>query len=97
MHTLIESIEDKYDGEDGRDYGFIVFVSSSPECRKGMFPPVMTLCDYDIETVGKFYYLLCLCYSDHSLKMMYNKVLMLLVMFSFRFEWFEHRQTSPYF
>ena len=53
MHTLIESIEDKYDGEDGRDYGFIVFVSSSPECRKGMFPPVMTLCDYDIETVGK--------------------------------------------
>ena len=54
MHTLIESIEDKYDGEDGRDYGFIVFVSSSPECRKGMFPPVMTLCDYDIETVGKF-------------------------------------------
>ena len=54
MRTLIESIEDKYDGEDGSDYGFIVFVSSSPECKKGMFPPVMTLCDYDIETVGMY-------------------------------------------
>ena len=64
MHTLIESIEDKYDGEDGRDYGFIVFVSSSPECRKGMFPPVMTLCDYDIETVGKFQYVICLFHSN---------------------------------
>ena len=53
MCTLIESIEDKYDGEDGRDYGFIVFVSSSPECKKGMFPPILTLCDYDIEAVGK--------------------------------------------
>ena len=53
MRTLIESIEEKYDGEDGRDYGFIVFVSSSPECKRGMFPPIMTLCDYDIETVGK--------------------------------------------
>ena len=51
--TLIESIEDKYDGEDGRDYGFIVFVSSSPECKKGMFPPILTLCDYDIEAIGK--------------------------------------------
>ena len=64
MHTLIESIEDKYDGEDGRDYGFIVFVSSSPECRKGMFPPVMTLCDYDIETVGKFQYVIRFFHSD---------------------------------
>ena len=54
MRTLIESIEDKYDGEDGSDYGFIVFVSSSPECKKGLFPPVMTLCDYDIEAVGKY-------------------------------------------
>ena len=58
MRTLIESIEEKYDGEDGRDYGFIVFVSSSPECKKGMFPPIMTLCDYDIETVGKRFKLL---------------------------------------
>ena len=54
MRTLIESIEEKYDGEDGSNYGFIVFMSSSPECKKGMFPPVMTLCDYDIETVGKY-------------------------------------------
>ena len=53
MTTLIKSIEEKYDGEEaGRDYGFIVFVSSSPECKKGMFPPIMTLCDYDIESVG---------------------------------------------
>ena len=102
MHTLIESIEDKYDGEDGRDYGFIVFVSSSPECKKGMFPPVMTLCDYDIETVGKFQYVICLFhfrsyYGKNWLYAIYNKVLMLHVMFSFRFEWFEHSQTSPYF
>ena len=60
MRTLIESIEEKYDGEDGSNYGFIVFMSSSPECKKGMFPPVMTLCDYDIETVGK-------CFSNFYL------------------------------
>ena len=54
MCTLIESIEDKYDGEDDRDYGFIVFVTNSPECKKGMFPPILTLCDYDIEAVGKW-------------------------------------------
>ena len=52
--TLLDSIQDKYGGEDeaGQDYGWIVFVSNSPECKKGMFPPIMTLSDYDINTIG---------------------------------------------
>ena len=54
MPTLMDSIEDKYVGDENtRDYGFIVFVSESPECKKGMFPPIMTLCDFDIEAIGK--------------------------------------------
>ena len=36
--------------------GWIVFVSNSPECKKGMFPPIMTLSDYDISTIGKKLY-----------------------------------------
>ena len=36
------------------DFGYIVFVSNSPETKKGMFPPIMTLIDYDIESVGKY-------------------------------------------
>ncbi len=53
--TVLASIEDKYayDYEEEDYGGFIVFVSSSPETKKGMFPPVMTLCDYDIEAVGE--------------------------------------------
>lgn len=55
MPTLMDSIEDKYVVDDSsRDYGFIVFVSESPECKKGMFPPIMTLCDFDIEAIGEF-------------------------------------------
>lgn len=52
--TLLDSIQDKYgdEGETGQDYGWIVFVSNSPECKKGMFPPIMTLSDYDINTIG---------------------------------------------
>ena len=50
MATLLESIQNKYaEEETGQDeYGWIVFVSNSPECKKGMFPPIMTLSDYDI-------------------------------------------------
>ena len=60
MPTLMDSIEDKYVGDDNsRDYGFIVFVSESPECKKGMFPPIMTLCDFDIEAIGKLSHLKC--------------------------------------
>jgi len=48
------SIQDKYvcDENSEREYGFIVFVSESPECKLGMFPPIMTLCDFDIEAIG---------------------------------------------
>jgi hypothetical protein len=54
MATLLESIQDKYvDDSENTDYGFIVFVSNSPECKKGMFPPIMTLSDYDINRIGK--------------------------------------------
>ena len=56
MATLLESIQTKYgadDDNDQEDYGWIVFVSNSPECKKGMFPPIMTLSDYDISNIGK--------------------------------------------
>lgn len=56
MATLLHSIQDKYgndDDADTEDYGWIVFVSNSPECKKGMFPPIMTLSDYDINSIGK--------------------------------------------
>ena len=55
MATLLESIQNKYgadDDNDQEDYGWIVFVSNSPECKKGMFPPIMTLSDYDISNIG---------------------------------------------
>jgi len=55
MATLLHSIQDKYGGDDDADreeYGWIVFVSNSPECKKGMFPPIMTLSDYDISSIG---------------------------------------------
>jgi len=55
MATLLESIQTKYgadDDNDQEDYGWIVFVSNSPECKKGMFPPIMTLSDYDISNIG---------------------------------------------
>ena len=54
MATLLHSIQDKYGADDDREeYGWIVFVSNSPECKKGMFPPIMTLSDYDISSIGK--------------------------------------------
>ena len=60
MPTLMDSIEDKYVvDENSRDgFGFIVFVSESPECKMGMFPPIMTLCDFDIEAIGELLLLL---------------------------------------
>ena len=56
MVTLQESIDEKY-GEkenEAEDFGFIVFVSCSPEAKAGMFPPLMTLNDYNIESFGNF-------------------------------------------
>ena len=53
MPTLLEGIADKYEQNDEDFGGFIVVVSRSPECKKGMFPPIMSLCDYNLEHVGK--------------------------------------------
>ena len=56
MVTLQTSIDEKY-GEkenEAEDFSFIVFVSSSPEAKAGMFPPLMTLNDYNIESFGGF-------------------------------------------
>ncbi len=57
MAALLDCIEDKYvvDDEMEQNYGFIVFVSNSPECKKGMLPPIMTLNDCDINRIGKFH------------------------------------------
>lgn len=58
MVSLADSIEEKYgddDSDDSLDYNFIVFVSSSPEKRKGMLPPILTLNDYNIENLGEGY------------------------------------------
>jgi hypothetical protein len=58
MVSLVDSIEERYgddDSDDGQDYSFIVFVSSSPEKRKGMLPPILTLNDYNHETLGDGY------------------------------------------
>jgi len=56
MVSLKESIDEKY-GEkenESEDFGFIVFVSCSPEAKRGMLPPMMTLNDYNIESFGDF-------------------------------------------
>eukprot|EP00092_Neocalanus_flemingeri_P041921 GFUD01045655.1.p1 GENE.GFUD01045655.1~~GFUD01045655.1.p1 ORF type:complete len:545 (-),score=132.58 GFUD01045655.1:10-1644(-) len=56
MVSLKESIDKKY-GEketESDDFGFIVFVSCSPEAKKGMLPPMITLNDYNIESFGDF-------------------------------------------
>lgn len=54
MATLLHSIQDKYGDleADQEEFGWIVFVSNSPECKKGMFPPIMNLSDYDISSIG---------------------------------------------
>ena len=55
VKTILNCIEEKYSPDDdlSADFGYIVFVSNSPETKKGMFPPIMTLIDYDIESVGE--------------------------------------------
>jgi hypothetical protein len=58
MVSLADSIEEKYgdeDSDDSFDYDFIVFVSSSPERRKGILPPILTLNDFNIENLGEGY------------------------------------------
>ena len=62
--TVLDGLEDKYnfsmgtgsDDDDGNSdsFDFIVFVSNSPETKRGMYPPVVTLIDYDIERLGKY-------------------------------------------
>ena len=61
MTTLAESIRDRY-GETGADDDtgsgsqglvFIVSVSPSPQARAGKLPPLLTLTDYNIETMGE--------------------------------------------
>jgi len=55
MVSLRNSIEEKYGEEENtEDFGFIVFISSSPEAKRGLFPPIMTLNDYNIECFGDF-------------------------------------------
>lgn len=56
MVSLKESIDQKYGEKDdeSEDFGFIVFVSCSPEAKRGMLPPLMTLNDYNIECFGDF-------------------------------------------
>ena len=57
--TVLDCLEDKYnystgsDDDEGENFDFIVFVSNSPETKRGMYPPVVTLIDQDIETMGK--------------------------------------------
>ena len=61
--TVLNSIEEKYSPDDpdlSAELGYIIFHSNSPETKKGMFPPIMTLIDYDIESVGESYFVLLL-------------------------------------
>jgi hypothetical protein len=50
MVSLVESLEDKYgeDEEEDQAFAFIVFVSCSPEAKRGLLPHVITLNDYNI-------------------------------------------------
>jgi len=54
MSTLAKSINNKYsdDEDDQDDYGFIVFISCSPETKQGLLPHTITLNDYHIERLG---------------------------------------------
>lgn len=57
MVSLRDSIETKYMEEDDdsqEDFGFIVFVSCSPEVKHGMLPHIITLNNYNIERFGDF-------------------------------------------
>ena len=59
MVTLAHSIQDRYDDDDtsldtgsGSGIVFIVSVSSSPQSRAGKLPRVLTIIDYNIESMG---------------------------------------------
>jgi len=57
MVSLRDSIETKYmeeDDDNQEDFGFIVFVSCSPEVKHGMLPHIITLNNYNIESFGDF-------------------------------------------
>ena len=56
MVSLREVIDDKYGEKDNENeaFEFIMFVSCSPEEKRGMFPPLMILNDYNIEYFGDF-------------------------------------------
>ena len=56
MVSLKESLNDKYgEKEEESEYlEFIMFVSSSPEAKQGMLPPIVTLNEYNIECLGEF-------------------------------------------
>ena len=56
MVSLKECIDDKYGEKENEsdDFGYIVFVSCSPEAKRGLLPPLMTLNDYNIECFGDF-------------------------------------------
>ena len=50
MVSLVESLEEKYGEEEEEDqhFAFIVFVSCSPEAKRGLLPHVITLNDFNI-------------------------------------------------
>jgi Leucine-rich repeat (LRR) protein len=56
MVSLKECIDDKYGEKENEsdDFDYIVFVSCSPEAKRGLLPPLMTLNDYNIECFGDF-------------------------------------------
>ena len=56
MSTLVTSLNNKYSDDEDEDtsYGFIVFISCSPEAKKGLLPNIITLNEYHIERVGDF-------------------------------------------
>lgn len=54
MVSLVESLDEKYgeDEEEDQNFPFIVFVSCSPEAKRGLLPHVITLNDFNIERLG---------------------------------------------
>ena len=57
MVTLVDSVMDRYGDQEefeSDDSGFVCFlsISSSPQVKQGLLPPVMTLIDYSIEYCG---------------------------------------------
>jgi len=54
MTTLMKSLNNKYsDDEEELSFGFVLFVSSSPEAKRGLLPNIITLNDYFIESFGE--------------------------------------------